>query len=294
MVDFFVLGAAKAGTTTLAALLSSHPQVYTGLLKEPQFFDLHYHQGLDYLQRQFSGRPSDSVCGDCSPQYLHCPWVPARIKKHFPQARLLVLVRDPVGRFYSNWWMKHANGTEKRSFEECVDFCLSQHQEFGDSSPLALADGEELWRQYFRSPDTREVYYLPYFEIGLYARHLKSLLLHFPKEQLKVLSFRTLVSEPEETYGQCCDFLGIASLPLEKETSENQALGPLAVKARRVAKWTGLNRLVPQSLQDRIRAGLRRVGDEPPTVPVKQAERLRAAYDDASREFERLMGMRPE
>ena len=83
-------------------------------------------------------------------------------------------------------------------------------------------------------------------------------------------------------------------MPLEKETSENQALGPLAVKARRVAKWTGLNRVVPQSLQDRIRAGLRRVGDEPPTVPVKQAERLRAAYDDASREFERLMGMRPE
>ncbi len=294
LVDFFLLGAAKSGTTTLEAILSSHPKIYTGRIKEPQFFDIHYDEGPTYMERQMAGAPADALRGDCSPQNLNCPWVPSRIEAHCPQAKLLVVVRDPVHRFYSNWWMKHANGSEKRSLTECIDFCLQQHHKYRDSSPLMSDEGPEIWRRYFFSQDTREVDYLPYFEIGLYARHIQGFLRHFRQEQLKTLSFRALISAPQTVYDEVCDFLGLERMVLKDKSPKNQALGPLAATLRRVAEVSGLNRVIPQSVQDQIRAGLQSVGDGPPQMPEEQAKRLMAAYEPYNRDFEELTGKLPE
>ncbi|MGI8777099.1 MAG: sulfotransferase family protein [Acidimicrobiales bacterium] len=159
--DFLGIGALKAGTSYLDAMLRGHPEV--GLppaVKEVEFFNRHFDRGSEWYTRQFRGA-EDRVRGEISPQYLFDARAAGRIRDLVPDVRLIVSVRNPVERAYSQY--KHwAQETAYRgSFE---DF-LTDH-------PGAVARGRYL-------PQLR-----PYLD-------------RFSREQILVIVFEELVGRPD-------------------------------------------------------------------------------------------------
>src|ERR1700712_356779 len=118
--DFLIAGVPKAGTTALHAALTAHPQLFLSAVKEPKFFlsdgrppahggpgdvqtyQEHVWRREDY-ERLFAAAPADRPAGEATPFYLHDLASHARIKALIPQAKLILLLRDPVDRAHSNW-----------------------------------------------------------------------------------------------------------------------------------------------------------------------------------------------
>src|SRR5262245_16436607 len=114
--NFFIVGAAKAGTTSLHAYLSAHPQVFMPALKEPHYFaDFELSPEFDNFmpvirdqpayQDLFRGSQGSTAVGEASPSYLCDPAAAARIKAAIPDAKIVISLRNPVDRAYSHYLM---------------------------------------------------------------------------------------------------------------------------------------------------------------------------------------------
>jgi len=135
-----IIGAQKAGTTTLYDLLAQHPRIIQPRVKEVSFFcnDEAYGRGLGHYRSFFPRRPvlGRAITFDASPMYLYHPLSAERIARHLPGALCLAILRDPVERAYSAWNMYHrfkddarsAHRYDPRSFEEAVEEELSGRQ----------------------------------------------------------------------------------------------------------------------------------------------------------------------
>ena len=122
--NFFLVGAARAATTSLWEWLGGHPEIYMSPLKEPHFFASEKPRVVpvitserDYL-RLFKGVRDEKVIGEASPSYLRDPEAPARIKEVSPHARILIVLRDPVARAYSNYWHGLRYDRARDSFDD--------------------------------------------------------------------------------------------------------------------------------------------------------------------------------
>jgi Sulfotransferase domain len=127
---FFIIGAAKAGTTSLHFYLDQHPEIGMSTVKEPHFF-AGPENGIPFPPERVTDLgayealfdPSFRVRGEASPSYTNAPrreGVPERIKRLVPEAKLIYLVRDPVERTLSHYRHSLASGTEQRPLEEAI------------------------------------------------------------------------------------------------------------------------------------------------------------------------------
>ncbi len=111
--DFIILGAQRAGTSSLYYYLSQHPQILPAVRKELHFFDDHYRRGLGWYRSQFPTRGArGTITGEATPYYLSHPHAPARIQRLLPQARLIVLLRNPVERAISHYFFEVSHQRE--------------------------------------------------------------------------------------------------------------------------------------------------------------------------------------
>ena len=121
--DFVVVGAPKAGTSSLARYLSLHPDIHMSRPKEPNFFNdaAHYgrwNRGTLWYRTQF--RSGKAVCGEASPGYAAWPARPSvaeRMGATIPAAKLIYLVREPLGRLRSHYLMQARQGRFEGSFD---------------------------------------------------------------------------------------------------------------------------------------------------------------------------------
>jgi hypothetical protein len=123
--DFFVIGATKAGTTSLNAYLTQHPQVFMPAFKELGFFQIddEYAQGFGYLaRRHYAQAERFAARGDATPTYLYNEFVAERIQRTLPPAshRFIVLLRDPVRRAYSAYLHMVRLRLERETFEDAL------------------------------------------------------------------------------------------------------------------------------------------------------------------------------
>lgn len=125
--DFFLVGAAKSGTTSLFHYLIQHPSIYIPEVKEPHFFS-DYSQpraprlnSLDDYLKLFSGCPDRCIAGDASTSYLYSPRAARRIQELNPDALILMVLRNPIDRAYSFYWHNRREFAEPLSFEEALD-----------------------------------------------------------------------------------------------------------------------------------------------------------------------------
>ena len=119
--DFLVIGAFKAGTTSLHHYLDKHPRIFMTRLKEPNFFahtksdpnhdnrNIFPVTDLAQYERLFADARADQLKGEASPGYLPSKQAPRKIKEQIPDIRLLATLRDPVDRAYSHYLMELRN-----------------------------------------------------------------------------------------------------------------------------------------------------------------------------------------
>ncbi len=176
--DFVGVGAQRCGTTRWFDLIAAHPQVQKppGLRKELHYFDRYHEGGFTAAGAEGYGeyfpRPQGALTGEWTPLYLTAVWVPAMLAAAAPDARLLVVLRDPVERYRSA--MQH----HRRAAE-------------ADGRPLdSLAPHDAFLR-------------------GLYGAQLRRLLVHFERSRVLVLQYERCVSDPQVELMRTWEFLGL-------------------------------------------------------------------------------------
>lgn len=171
--DFVIIGAQRSGTTNLYDLLVRHPSIDAASHKEVHFFDYHYRRGERWYRGNFPQRRGESnagsVCGEATPTYIAYDSAPARIRQLIPDAKLIVLLREPVARAVSHYHHFARLGNEHRSFEEAIAWEYSYLA--AGNRPLLLDSPE-------RGSDPL------YLSLSAYAPQLERWLSTFPREQL--------------------------------------------------------------------------------------------------------------
>jgi hypothetical protein len=203
--DYIIAGAQKSGTTSLWAYLSEHPDVEPPMTKEMSFFDVNFHRGGDWYRMHFplSGPPGEdgrphTLTGESTAYYMFHPLAPARIAQVAPQAKIILLLRNPVDRAFSHYQLKLRRLQETLSFEDAVD---------AEDERLA---GEE--EKIMNDPG----YYSPahdrfsYLARGRYLEQIIRWQKLFGPRQLLILESGEFFKRTEEVFQRVLDFLGLA------------------------------------------------------------------------------------
>ncbi len=210
--DFVVIGAAKAGTTSLYALLDRHPDIFMPQVKEPEFFarDDRYAAGITAYAEAFAEARDDQIVGEASTIYSLSPLFPdaaSRMAEHLPQARLVYVMRQPVDRAYSfyvqiikNYQNVTGDAAVHRSFEEFID--PGRHAIAAPRETVFSSTNAHL-------PDVTELCLAG----SDYVHQIETWLAHFPRDRMLFLKFEDFAADGPGTLRKMTDFLGVAPLP---------------------------------------------------------------------------------
>lgn len=192
---FLILGQAKAGTSALFQYLSMHPSMVAPLTKEPHYWSKYYHLGLHWYRSQFPCLPqgTNRFTGEGSVTTLIHPEAPGRIARDLPQAKFIVILREPVARAYSHYSMHRRLQIESRSFEESIAEELRNFQ-------IAPIDELQGWNPEHESGYLIESCALPF---------LRRWLVHFPPDQFLILRNEQMNRDLPGTLRQVCRFLEV-------------------------------------------------------------------------------------
>lgn len=218
---FLLPGAPKAGTSSLHDALCSHRQVARGRRKEPT--NLIHHPGSERRARlnfPFLWQ-AGSLCGDASVEYWAHPDAPAAAVDLMPDARLIVMLRDPVERAWSDFRMFRRAGTDTEDFTETVRRAVRW-----------LSDVEATYL--CRSTLRQSFNPLRYVRCGMYAELLEAWWRHFSPERTLVLFSKEFFSSPQAETDKAWRHLGLEPAPLprvprERDSGETE---PVPVQAR--------------------------------------------------------------
>lgn len=292
---FFILGAMKCGTSTLYRYLEQHPDVLLSHPKEPIFFEAQFERGLDFYRRRYfrhwSGQP---IAGEARTHNLFLPYVPERIWRTFPDARLVAILRNPVDRAYSEWWHQYSRGLETLSFRDAVEV---DRERIESGVTFGGEDGERMWRRGLLTGRDARTQYGLYLQLGHYAKQLERYLALFPRQQLLVLFFEDLQDDPELVVRETWEFLGAdPSIALQRLSPQNVARShirsPWAARLNliRVPHW--LPRVLPHAIKAPIGHYLKGKPEQRPPMDPKVRQWLNAYFEPHNRALEELLGGR--
>ncbi len=221
--DFLIVGAQKAGTTALHHFLLQHPEIVKQR-GEVHFFDERFGKGAKWYQRRFPSdqNPNHLIC-DKSPYYLMHPTVPQRVHSLYPNVKILIVLRNPVDRAYSQFWMNKRSATKEpfATFEEAID---------AEKNRLK---GEE--KKISNNPlypcRTHRIY--SYLGRGVYVKQIKRWLALFPREQIFIVDSNKLRNQPEDTMSQIFGFLGLPDCSLIQFRDKHSKYPPMNPETRK-------------------------------------------------------------
>jgi hypothetical protein len=225
--DFLIIGAQKCGTTFLYQLLVQHPNVKPAFAKEVHYFDLNYRRGDNWYRSHFPLQMRESrtyITGEASPYYLFHPHAPRRSSAVVPDAKLVVLLRNPVDRAYSHYQHQvkrviKGQAPETLPFEEAIE--VEERILPGEVSKM-------LRSEYYASSTHRARSYL---SRGIYIDQLQAWSRFFPRKQMLIAKSEDLFSDTTNVLERMLDFLEIPrwapetySIPNKREYT---GVGPL-------------------------------------------------------------------
>lgn len=189
-VDFFIIGAQKAATTSLYNYLNQHPDIYMPEVKENHFFveDRVYNQGVQHFHRFYQSYAGQKLAGGAFVHMLSSKEAPERVYNYNPEARLLVMLRNPIDRAYSAYHFAIKNGWEssKTNFFEALK--LQEKRLSGN-----LTEKTDL----------------SYFDGGLYAKHLSGWFKWFNKDRFLILLDTDFIEDSRLQMQRVFDFLNV-------------------------------------------------------------------------------------
>lgn len=225
----FLIGAQKAGTTTLANLLGQHPDVSLAEPKEPDYLSNQYSRGVEWYKERFID-PEAAVLLDASTSYtLASPKyeyedksIPERLYELNPEAKLIYIMRDPVERTHSGYLHSKRYGRTTQSFSALI-----------------------------RNKEFHHIYTSDYYT------QISRWLEVFPRESLLLLLFEDLKEEPEATARECLDFLGLDSdVEMSTDVYMNKSYNTTGFGAKLnglLRKYRFINvKWIPQKLRGRL------------------------------------------
>ena len=249
--NYLVIGAAKAGTTSLRTYLDQHPEIFVTARGEPSFFA---HEGetlaftgpgdeewsdafvtdLEAYEDLFAEVRDHRAVGEISPRYLYFEKAPERIAHHVPEARLIVILRHPVDRAYSHFLMNRGRDCEP-------------------AETLSKAIGKEAEREAQGwGWDWR------YVGAGLYHDQMERYYARFPREQIKVFLYEDL-KDQAAFFSETFKFLGVdADFRPDTSARSRKASLPKSYALQRLVKEpsvakAALTRLVPVGARSRAK-----------------------------------------
>lgn len=214
--NFFIVGPPKCASTSLHYYLNQHPDITLSEIKETHFFSLDYSEGIQsYLQKHFKNA-NTKIIGEADPTYSFLFYPLLYLKENFPDAKLLYCLRNPVERAFSGWCMREAMGVEVLSFRKALENNALAREKF----TFKNNNSESVWINEQRQIKTSNKLTIPtYIDAGLYGEMLKFAFSLFPKEQIKVIKFKDLSSNINETLREIYDFLEVDNNVLIQDIS---------------------------------------------------------------------------
>lgn len=256
--NFICPGVQKSATTTLFEILRQHPAIYLPSRKEVHFFDSDaaYQRGIRFYQSKYYPQTDAEIVGDITPNYIFSEECPSRIHRFLgSDIKLLFLLRDPVQRAYSHYWMNVRKGFERESFGETI----------------RLED-----KRCRESRRSRMVY--SYTERGLYFRQIQRFLAYFPKDRMKFVLFEEFCADIPGTIREILVYLGVdPDVALNYFFESN----PVSMPRHRLVnnliyRWP-TRKLLPGEFKNRI--------DRLNSVPFQKPPMAKETRDDLARIF---------
>jgi hypothetical protein len=195
--NFFIVGAAKSGTTSLYQYLKQHPQIFMSEVKEPCYF-IEWEGGIqnrEAYEKLFSKGLKDQAIGEASTPYLFDHEVPQKIRSLIPHARILIILRNPAEMAFSLWKMNRnvERADERLSFADALNEELHRM-----SDPEFRIKCKSWWHGNFY-----------YFHRGLYYSQVKRYLELFGENQIRVFLFEDLRNDPLKVCQEVFRFLNV-------------------------------------------------------------------------------------
>jgi Sulfotransferase family len=280
--NFIVIGAAKAGTTSLHWYLAEHPSVFMTPTKDPSYFaygldaggqllwgDPEFHRfpvkTLAEYERLFDDVGGAKAVGEASTMYLECPQSAGRIREKIPGARILCSIRHPVDRAYSDYLMYLRR--RGRRFQPDRDLSASA-----------------IWAR----PNSR------WMQIGRYHEQLSRYYDAFPRDQIRVLLFDDLRHNSVEYIQDVYRFLGIDSAFVPDFDTPHAPGGiPMSRTLEGIFLRTArssVKHYVPKGVANWFRSLRSRTMRQPPRLPAELRKQLAVPFHDDIARTSRLIG----
>ena len=209
--NFFIVGGAKCGTTNMSYNLMEHEKIFMPELNEPYYFcrldvpnDFQRNSMIKdktkYLDL-FKNAKNCKAVGEATSAYLHCPHAAEDIKKHFPDAKIIILIRNPIDRAHSAYFSYQFMHPDQRSFGEMIE------------------DHENKIKK-------KEFFLYSILDPGFYSKHIKKFQSVFPAEQIKIIVFEEYIKNVEFTIKSILDFLDLDTSITFKEQKKGAYRAP--------------------------------------------------------------------
>ncbi len=225
---FMIIGAQKAGTTTLHHLLDKHPRLSGSFPKEVHYFSKYINypgRDLHWYRKNFTSLIPRDIYFESTPSYINSIDAPRRIHEHYPDMKLIVLLRDPASRAYSAWNMYYdylkkghaetrlAHGSKPGQKNHLYEFFFKDRTSFPsfretiDAELVSIHNGDPGGPNLLRK--------------GLYYEQLVRYFEYFRREQILILDFNDLVNDPGKLCNHVFRFIGVEEITT-KPIARNQ------------------------------------------------------------------------
>lgn len=291
--DFFIVGAAKAGTTSLYNYLKLHPDVYFSPIKEPHFFSTDINlddmrsdfkknvqrdvgdyiknslgaprhgtfvRNEDHYQQLFSLVKNEKRVGESSVSYLFSKVAAQQIKAYNPAARVMIILREPVERAFSHYLMDLRIGYEKAGFREALNADINKERRGWGQSHL-------------------------YVELGLYYEQVKRYLEVFEPANIKIMLHDDFKAAPKKLLSEVYAFLEIADKTAEIDFSirHNKAELPKSRTLQAIEKMPIVQKIladyIPGPLRRKLKSGFYST-DKLPKLTMEDRKTLAHYFHD--------------
>ncbi len=289
--NFFLVGAAKAGTTSLHNYLKAHPNLFFSPVKEPNYFStdiqpenfsanyrkntflntekyfnnkplkklqLTFVRKKEHYQQLFENANGYKAIGESSTSYLYSETAAQNIKKYNPQAKIIIIIRNPLERAFSHYLMALKFGFTSKSFQAAIKADIERKKKGWGISEL-------------------------FIELGLYYKQIKRYLDHFPARQVKIFLFDDFEKNPEKVIGECFEFLELKPLPLDSFPVYNKASAPRFKHLNRIMTKTGIKDIAGKIAPPKAKKALKSIAfsnNKQQEIDLQTANLLKKYFND--------------
>jgi len=291
-INLFIVGAAKSGTTSLYEYLSHHPSVFFPLVKEPNYYSRAESHNSSAYNKPKAGESYHNkiitdesvyfelyekatgfqVIGDASPSYLWDELSASRIHKDYPEAKILIILRNPVDRAYSHYLMDLASGVQRdRDFMSALAF-----------------DNAKEERQWGRAH--------LYQDLGLYSAQVSRYMRLFGRSNVKVIMYEEFIDDTQRNIKNIFDFIGVDS-GISREIDFGLVHNPYRISRHGAGmflfmklKFGFLRHLLPSRIRRELSQKILYKKSTKPKLNTSERDQLKKFYMEDILELETILG----